>query len=330
MKTRFCTTLNAKLATTLAAALMTAGAAMADAPGLMYSDTVSAADPRSAVLDEGFASCLGDTFDFKPYHGATLVKQGTELTAMQRGNLDMANLAIFDFYNQVPSTSILGTAYLFRDVDHMRKVYKSDVLDDLVAEMEEKTNVKVLAWPYIGTRHVNIRGDKTIMTPADLSGIKLRMPGGEGWQFLGEALGANPTPLAFTEVYTALQTGAIDGQDNPLPTDKSMKFYEVTSQIVLTGHRMSNNVFTVSKIKWDSLDEDQQAKLQSCADQFEDDMADYVIGQEKELVSFFEDEGLKVYTPDTEAFRDHVLGVYKASKFSEEWPEGLLEKINGL
>ncbi|WP_375689889.1 TRAP transporter substrate-binding protein DctP [Pseudooceanicola sp. LIPI14-2-Ac024] len=301
-----------------------------DAPTLIYSDTVAAADPRSAVLDEGFAGCLGAAFDFTPYHGATLVKQGTELTAMQRGNLDMANLAIFDFYNQVPEASILGTAYLFRDVDHMRKVYDSDVLDGLVATMEDKTGIKILAWPYIGTRHVNIRGDKTIMTPADLAGIKLRMPGGEGWQFLGEALGANPTPLAFTEVYTALQTGAIDGQDNPLPTDKSMKFYEVTDQIVLTGHRMSNNVFAVSRSKWDSLTADQQQTLQGCADQFENDMAEFVLTQEEELRSFFEDEGLKVYEPDTAAFRDHVLGVYKTSKFSDDWPEGLLEQINGL
>ena len=326
----FSTTMG-RLAAGGALALTMGSAVLAEGkPTLIYSDTVAAADPRSAVLDEGFSGCLGEAFDFQPYHGATLVKQGTELTSMQRGNLDMANLAVFDFYNQVPATSILGTAYLFRDVDHMRAVFRSDVLDDLVAEMEEKTKVKVLAWPYIGTRHVNIRGDKRIETPADLAGIKLRMPGGEGWQFLGEALGANPTPMAFTEVYTALQTGAIDGQDNPLPTDKSMKFYEVTDQIVLTGHRMSNNVFTVSMSKWNSLTPDQQEVLQNCATRFEDDMADYVLTQEAELVSFFEGEGLKVYAPDTQAFRDHVLEVYKSSKFSEDWPEGLLDKINEM
>ena len=313
-----------------AGAMCLAGGAASAQVEIIYSDTVQETDRRSGILKEAFAGCLGDAFDFKPYFGATLFKQGTELTAMQRGNLDMANLAIFDFYNQVPEVSILGTAYLWRDYDHMRATFNSDVLDGLVDKMEEATGIKVLAWPYIGTRHVNIRGDKEIMTPADMEGIKLRMPGGEGWQFVGEALGANPTPLAFTEVYTALQTGAIDGQDNPLPTDKSMKFYEVTDQIVLTGHRMSNNVFAVSKIKWDSLTEDQQAKLQSCADQFEDDMASYVLEQEEALVSFFEGEGLKVYSPDTEAFRDHVLGVYKTSKFSKDWPEGLLEKINGL
>ncbi|SNR81234.1 TRAP transporter substrate-binding protein DctP [Puniceibacterium sediminis] len=311
------------------AAGLAAGAALAqEAPTLIYSDTVQESDPRSAILDKGFAGCLSDAFDFQPYHGATLVKQGTELTSMQRGNLDMASLAVFDFYNQVPETSILGTAYLFRDIEHMRRVYDSDVLDDLVAKIEDSTGIKVLAWPYIGTRHVNIRGDRKVMTPADLQGVKLRMPGGEGWQFLGEALGANPTPMAFTEVYTALQTGAIDGQDNPLPTDKSMKFYEVTDQIVLTGHRMSNNVFVVSMSKWDSLSSDQQERLQTCADGFENDMADYVLTQEAELVSFFEAEGLKVYEPDLTAFREHVLGVYKTSKFADDWPEGLLDKIN--
>lgn len=321
-----------RLTTTLTLAILAfSGPALAqNAPSLIYSDTVQESDPRSDVLDIGFAECLGDAFAFQPYHGATLVKQGTELTSMQRGNLDMASLAVFDFYNQVPATSILGTAYLFRDVDHMRKVFNSDVLDDLVAQIEGETGIKILSWPYIGTRHVNIRGDKVIKTPADLAGIKLRMPGGEGWQFLGEALGANPTPMAFTEVYTALQTGAIDGQDNPLPTDKSMKFYEVTDQIVLTGHRMSNNVFAISASKWNSLDDAQQQTLQTCADGFEDDMANYVLKQEEELTSFFESEGLKVYAPDTEAFRNHVLKAYQASKFAADWPVGLFEKINGL
>ena len=144
----------------------------------------------------------------------------------------------------------------------MRATFDSDVLDGVIGDMEEKTGIKILAWPYIGTRHVNVRGDKKIMTPADLAGVKLRMPGGEGWQFVGEALGANPTPLAFTEVYTALQTGAIDGQDNPLPADKQMKFYEVTNQIILTGHLIATNVFAMSQTKWNSLDDAQKAKVQ--------------------------------------------------------------------
>lgn len=321
------------LKSAVAAVALTLGAGQVvaqDVVELTYSDTVQETDRRSAILRDVFATCLGDGFKFTPYFGATLFKQGTELTAMQRGNLDMAALAIFDFYNQVPETAILGTAYLFRDVDHMRKIYESDELKPLLTAMEEKTGIKILGWPYIGTRHVNIKGDKEIMTPADLSGIKLRMPGGEGWQFVGEALGANPTPLAFTEVYTALQTGAIDGQDNPLPADKQMKFYEVTDQIILTGHLIAANVFSVSMSKWDSMTAEQQAKLQECSKEFETALSDDTVKQEAELVAFMENEGLKVYEPNKEAFRTHVLEYFQNSKYSADWPEGLLDQINGL
>ena len=171
---------------------------------------------------------------------------------MQRGNLDMASLAIPDLYNQVPESSILSTAYLYSDYNHMRKVWDSGVLNDLLKDIEDKANIKVLTNLYIGTRELNLRGDKKIMTPADLAGVKLRMPGGEGWQFIGQALGANPTPVAFTEVYTALQTGAVDAQDNALPADKAMKFYEVTNQIVLTNHVVANDLLSISKATWTS------------------------------------------------------------------------------
>ncbi|NQV99939.1 MAG: TRAP transporter substrate-binding protein DctP [Rhodospirillales bacterium] len=297
---------------------------------LIHSDTVADNNIRSITLRKEFGECLGDEFSFKDYHGATLFKQGTELTAMQRGNLDTGTLAVFDFYNQVPEMSILGTGYLYRSYEHMRAVWDSGVLDDLKKLVEEKAKIKILSNPYIGKRHVNIKGDKKIMTPADLAGIKLRMPGGEGWQFLGEALGANPTPLAFTEVYTALQTGAVDGQDNALPADKSMKFYEVTDQIILTGHFIANNQFSISMAKWNSLNADQQAKVQSCATNFQEKLDVIMLKEEAELIDFFVAEGLKVYEPDIDAFRNHVLGVYQNSKFSKDWPEGLVEKINAL
>lgn len=302
----------------------------ADKVQLIYSDTVPETDIRSTTLKEAFGNCLGDGFEFKPYFGATLFKQGTELTAMQRGNLDMAALAIYDFQNQAPESSILGAAYLFRDYKHMRATWKSGVLNDLQHSMESKTKVKILANPYIGTRELNLRGDKEIKTPADLAGVKLRMPGGEGWQFVGKALGANPTPMAFTEVYTALQTGAIDGQDNPLPADKAMKFYEVTKQIVMTNHLVANNQFTISQAKWDSMNADQQAKVQECAVNFEKALDDVTLKQESELVDFFKGQSLKVYAPDNEAFRKHVLEEYAKSPFSKDWPAGLVDKISAV
>src|SRR6187549_402710 len=99
-----------------------------------------------------------------------------------------------------------------------------------------------------------------------MAGIKLRMPGGDAWQFLGRALGANPTPMAYAEVYTGLQSGAIDGQDNPLPNVQNAKFYEVMSQIVLTSHLVGFDLLTVSSKVWSDMSADKQKKFQAAAD----------------------------------------------------------------
>jgi TRAP-type transport system periplasmic protein len=183
---------------------------------------------------------------------------------------------------------------------------------------------------YLGRRQLNLRGTKEIKTPADLSGIKLRMPGTEAWLFLGSALGANPLPVAFTEVYTALQSGAIDGQDNPLPTNRDSKFYEVTQQIVLTSHLVDMNFIAFSKKVWDKLTPDQQATLQKAADEAAELGRQRQLKLEKDLEDFFKSQGLKVYTPDVEAFRKTVQKAYLDSKFAKDWPAGMIDKINAI
>lgn len=297
---------------------------------LIYSDTVPEQDVRATILKDVFGAALGPDFEFKPYFGATLFKQGTEPVAMQRGNLDMANLGAFDVQKQIPAWSIVTTPYLFRDAAHMNKVFKSDVGAQLFKMMDEQMGIKVLSVPYIGTRHLNLKPKKKIMTPADLAGIKLRMPGGEGWQFVGTALGANPVPVAYTETYTALQTGAIDAQDNPMSGTKSMKFYEVTSQYVLTGHLVANNLFSIASRKWNAMTPAQQQTVQGAADRFADAISAQMHKDEAELAAFFKSEGLEVYAPDVAAFRKHVLGVYAASKWAKDWTPGMLDRINAL
>jgi len=312
-----------------AAALPTLSMAQAKIE-LIYSDTVTEADPRATILKDVFGKGLGADFDFKPYFGATLFKQGTEPVAMQRGNLHLANLAAFDVQKQIPAWSIVTTAYVFRDHIHMKKVFDSDVGKELFAMMEKQMGIKVLSVPYIGTRHLGLKPKKKINTPADLAGIKLRMPPGEGWQFVGTAMGANPTPLAFTEVYTALQTGAIDGQDNPMGAVKSMKFYEVSSQIVKTGHLIANNLFAISLAKWNSLSPAQQKTVQEAADKFATAVTALALKDDSEQETFMKQQGLDVYSPDVAAFRKHVLDVYSKSKFAADWPAGMLDRINKL
>jgi TRAP-type C4-dicarboxylate transport system substrate-binding protein len=203
-------------------------------------------------------------------------------------------------------------------------------MEPLKRKVEDELGVKLLTVMYLGRRQLNLRTDKEIKTPADLAGVKLRMPGADAWQFLGKALGANPVPTAFTEIYTALQTGAIDGQDNPLPTDRDSKFYEVTKQIVLTSHLVDLNYLALSKKVWDGLTPEQQAVLQKAADDAAESGRQKQLALEAELEQFFKDKGLKVYTPDVEAFRKHVQKVYLESDFSKSWPEGMVDKINAL
>lgn len=294
---------------------------------LIYSDTVQESDDRTKILRSAFGECLGDGFNFKSYHGATLFKQGTELTAMQRGNLDMANLAIFDFYNQVPAAQIMGTPFLYNDNEHRERVMASGVFDDLIAEMEKKAKIKILGHGYIGARHLGYKGDKRIMTPADLDGVKLRMPPGEGWQLVGRAMGATTVPVPFTEVYTALQTGAIDGQDNGFPATRAMKFDEVLNHIGKTAHLIATNTFAISESKWNSLSGDQQAKVQECADKFNAAVGANTTKQEAALEADMVANGVDVYTPDLAAFQANVKKVYAAEGADKEWPEGLYDKV---
>ena len=278
---------------------------------------------------KAFAAAMKNDFEFQPFWGNAMFKQGTELVALQRGNLEMANLAPQDISKQVPAWSLLTSAYLFRDVTHLKKTFKSDVGRDFVKMARDQLGIEVITPVYFGSRHVNLKPDRTIRTPADLAGIKLRMPPGEFWQFLGESIGVNPTPVAFAEVYTALQTGAIDGQDNPLLLSKLMKFDEVTTQFVLTGHVIGFDVMTVSSKAWNELKPDQQARFRAAAEKAIDDYTAKFEGQERDVVAALKAEGKKVYAPDVNAFRTFAQKRY-VEKYGREWPSGALERINAL
>jgi TRAP-type C4-dicarboxylate transport system substrate-binding protein len=278
---------------------------------------------------KAFAADMKAAFDFQPFWANTMFKQGTELVALQRGQLEMANLAPQDISKQVPAWSLLTSAYLFRDATHMKKTFNSDVGREFIKMAREKLEIEVITPVYFGSRHVNLKPDRVIKTPADLAGIKLRMPPGEFWQFLGESIGVNPTPVAFAEVYTALQTGAIDGQDNPLLLSKLMKFDEVTTQFVLTAHVVGYDLMTVSSKAWSQLKPDQQAKFRAAAEKAVDDYTVKFEGKEGEVIAALKAEGKKVYAPDLNAFRSFAQKRY-LDKYGSEWPRGALERINAL
>ena len=302
----------------------------ADNVTIRMSTPATETDYRSQGLATIFADAISDFATYEPHYNDTLFKQGTELVAIARGNLEMSITSAQELAKLIPEWSIFTAGYLMRDPEHQRKVFEGDIGKEMYQLAEDKLGVKLLTVVYFGTRQLNLRGDKKIMTPADLDGVNLRMPGTDAWQFLGKALGANPTPMAFTEVYTGLQTGAIDGQDNPLPTDKDKKFYEVTDQIVLTGHLVDMNFYAFSKKVWDKFSAEQQATVEKAAKDAAAWTTKEIIANEAKLVEFFQGEGLKVYTPDVASFRDRAQKMYLESDFSKDWPEGLLERINAV
>jgi len=300
-----------------------------DKANLRFSAVFSEQDIRAQMMKQ-FADAVAEDFTFEGYYGGNLFKQGTELVALQRGNLEMGNIAPQDVSNQIPAWSIMTAGYLFRDAAHLTKFFASEAGEEMKKMAEDQLGIRILGPTYFGVRQVGLKIDKEIKTPADMAGVKLRMPGGDSWQFLGEALGANPTPMAYAEVYTGLQTGAIDGQDNPLPNVENMKFFEVMSQIVLTSHLVGYDLLVVSKTAWDAMSPEKQAEFQAAADAAIDFSTKEHLAQEAALVDQFKEAGLKVYEPDLEAFRSHVQEKYLTSDLASSWPEGMVDKINAL
>ena len=300
-----------------------------DKPVLRFSAVFSDQDIRAEMMKQ-FGEAIAGDFTLEPYYGGTLFKQGTELVALQRGNLEMGNIAPQDVSNQIPAWSVLTSGYLFRDVAHLRAFFASDLGAQYKKMAEDQLGIHILGPTYFGIRQVGLRVDKEIKTPADMAGIKLRMPGGDAWQFLGTALGANPTPMAYAEVYTGLQTGAIDGQDNPLPNVENMKFYEVMKQIVLTSHLVGYDLLVVSKASWDAMTPEQQAAFEAAATAAIDFSQAKHVSREAELLKKFTDGGLKIYEPDVAAFRAHVQEQYLASDLAKSWEAGIVDKINAL
>lgn len=320
------------LTTAVAASLASAGgvAFAQNKIKLRLSSPASATDQRAVALTSVFAPAIASFAELDPHWNAALFKQGTELEAISRGNLDMSIASAQELAEFFPEFSVFSAGYVHRDAAHQVRVFNSDFFQPYKKKVEDKLGVKLLSLMYLGRRQLNLRTEKTINTPADLAGLKLRMPGSEAWLFLGRALGANPLPMAFTEIYTGLQTGAIDAQDNPLPTVRDAKFFEVTKQVVLTSHLVDLNYLTLSKRVWDRMTPAQQATLQKAANDAAESGRQKQLALEGELEAFFKEKGLKVYTPNLDAFRKQVQEAYLKSDLAKNWEKGALEKINAL
>ena len=282
------------------------------------------------VFKEALDKSAPGEFDVQINLNGSLFKQGTEPAAMARGNLELAAISAQDVAKILPEYSIYTAGYLIRDPDHQQKVFNGPIGAEMYKAVAEKMDVQILGIGYLGSRQVNLREVRNVKTPADLKGVKLRMPGSKEWLFLGEALGATPTPLAFGEVYLGLKTGTVDGQDNPLPSVRAAKFYEVTKQIVMTSHLTDGIFIAISSKSYNAMSAAQKQKVNAATQAAIAYNNDNRIKEEAQLVDFFKKEGLQVTTPDVEAFRKTVQAAYQNSEYAKVWPKGLVDRINAV
>ena len=282
------------------------------------------------VFKDSLEKSAPGEFDVQINLNATLFKQGAESAAMARGNLELATLSAFDIAKFVPEFSVFTAGYMVRDPAQQQKIFQGPIGTEMFKTVADKMDVTPLATAYLGTRQLNLREVRNVKTPADLKGVKLRMPGSKEWLFLGEALGATATPLAFGEVYLGLKTGTIDGQDNPLPSVRAAKFYEVTKQIVLTSHLVDSLFIAIANKTLAALTPAQRQKVTAAAQAAAQYNNENRIKEESQMLDFFRKEGLQVSTPDLDAFHRAVQLRYQNSDYAKAWPLGLVERINAV
>ena len=312
-----------------AAIALVSGAAHAQA--LKFSTVGKGTDPDAVAMRvwEEYIEANSD-LEVDVFDSASLVEQGKQGQALARGTVDAAYMSPAWFADQAPQWEIFATPYLLTGPDHICAFRKSDMWDRMVSEIEEAMSLKILAAAYQGTRTLNLREKKDVKTPEDLAGMSLRVVPSPSNILMGEGLGANPTPVPFSELYLALQTGTVDAQENPLTLIYSQKFYEVTEQIVNTKHKVLIQFPAFSSRSWEKLT-DEQRKVVS--DGAEAAMAAYtknVMEQEASLQETIEAEGVVFTEPDRDAFRAAVQEKFLNSDLAAKWEDGMFEKIANM
>ena len=258
---------------------------------------------------------------------STLFRQGTEVPALQRGNLEMSTMTTFEVAQQMAEYGLFNRAYLFRDYDHLRGVFDGAIGATYRRAVADKMGIEILSVAYLGTRQVNLRQKRNVKSPADLAGVKMRMPAGSEWLLLGKAIGASPVPLGMPEVYLALKTGSIDGQENPLSILNAAKFYEVTEQVVLTSHMVQPVFFDIAKPFWEKLAPDQKAVLERAARNAAKLNDTGRLADEKAIAEALKGRGLAVDAVDLAPFRATADKVYGEADLTKAWNAGLAKQV---
>ena len=244
------------------------------------------------------------------------------------GTVDMIYTGVAFAGSTFRPISVGNAPYAFRDYEHFSAYRTSDLLRELMAGYNRQTGHNALATTYYGERHVT--ANKPIMRPEDMRGMKLRVPQAPLFLMFTRSVGANATPIAFAEVYLALQQGTVDGQENPLPTIQAKKFYEVQSHISLTGHITESLLTIVSGGTWRRLNDADKNTFQQVLREASDRATAEIRKQELDLPAWFEGQGKTVLRPDRAAFRAAAQPLHNDTQAGAGWTREQYDRLQAI
>jgi tripartite ATP-independent transporter DctP family solute receptor len=259
----------------------------------------------SVWAGEEFKKRTNGKFEIQVFPASSLGKESDINQGLQLGTVDIILTGASFASNSYPRLAVSYYPFTFRDADHVIKYGKSDVFRELTEGYKKATGNTVTALTYYGARHAT--SNKLFTNCDQMKGLKMRVPDSPAYTALPRACGANPTPIAFAEVYLALQNGTVDAQENPLPTIEAKKFFEVQKNIILTGHIADALLTVISPSTMAKLNPAEQKLLAEITQQAAVNATNDIRKREGELVDEFKKKGINVVTVDRNDFQQRVL-----------------------
>jgi tripartite ATP-independent transporter DctP family solute receptor len=260
---------------------------------------------QSVWAAQEIAKRTNNRYQIDVFPASQLGKESDINQGLSLGTVDMIISGPSFAARSYPPVGVGYYPYAFRDASHLMAFAKSDVFKELSAGFSEKTGHQMLALTYYGVRHTTT--NKPFKTCAEMRGLKIRVPDAPAYLATPRSCGANTTPIAFAEVYLALQNGTVDAQENPLTTIEAKKFYEVQKNIVLTGHIVDHLVTIVSKQTWSKLSDEDKKIFGAVAQEAAQRATAEIQAKEKELIDTFKQKGLTIVEVNKDEFREAVM-----------------------
>ncbi len=265
----------------------------------------------------------GGELTMRLYEGGQLGSVHEMLEQVSLGEIDMS-MQVFGGYAQyVPELGALETAYIVKDYEHLQKIFNSEWGMKIRAELEDKFDLKPLDNWYFGVRQTT--SNRPINSFEDMKGMKLRTPNAKALLDYARATNAIPSPIAYAEVYLALQTNAVDGQENPIPSIEAMKFYEVQKYLAMTNHVVQDQAISINSNSWKDLSAQEQEWLITALHEGGQEAENRINEKTDQFLAVFKESGVTITYPDLEPFRAAMKPYYAA--LDKQYGEGFTQTL---